>query len=113
MTVAAVGETGIPNGTLFVGVFNGGQTNVCIDYAVKYSTNNGTSWGSEERQSSASSNPWTLFTGSFIGDYTGVALDSNGKGISVWTDFRGNPGVGASPTRITPANQDAVVRVQP
>ena len=80
---------------------------------MQYSANNGASWGgAEERQSSVSSNPWVLFTGSFIGDYTGVALDSNGKGISVWTDFRGNPGVGSA-GRITPANQDAVVRVQP
>jgi hypothetical protein len=112
VAVAAVGETGIPDGSLFAVGFNGGQTNVCIDYAVKYSTNNGVSWGSEVRQSSVSSNPWVLFTGSFIGDYTGVALDSNGKGISVWTDFRGNAGVGSA-GRITPANQDPVVRVQP
>ena len=112
VAVAALGQTGIPDGTLFAVGFNGGQTNVCIDYAAKYSADNGASWGSEARQSSASSNPWVLFAGSFIGDYTGVALDSNGKGISVWTDFRGNAGVGSA-GRITPANQDAVVRVQP
>ena len=51
-----------------------------------------------------SSNPYILFSGSFIGDYTGTAVDRNGKAVTVWTDFRGNPGV-------TKANQDAVVGI--
>ena len=76
---------------------------VCLDYASRSSSDN---FGSETRLSSVSSNPFILFAGSFIGDYTGVALDSGGKSYSVWTDFRGNPGV-------TNPNQDAVVRVVP
>ena len=104
-----VGELGYPNGTLLKAVFGAPgplQTNVCIDYAARNSSNGGTSFGSEARLSSESSNPWVLFTGSFIGDYTGTALDAHNRGMAVWTDFRGKPGV-------TSANQDAVVRVLP
>jgi hypothetical protein len=42
------------------------------------------------------------FSGSFIGDYTGVAVDSDGTAHAVWTDNRGNPG-------LTTPNQDTVV----
>src|SRR5204863_412700 len=38
----------------------------------------------------------------FSGDYTGTAVGADGKAVTVWTDFRGNPG-------LTPANQDALV----
>jgi hypothetical protein len=107
--VVAVGQSGYADGTLLKGVFGSGanqQTNVCIDYAARRSSDGGQNFGSELRLTSQSSNPWTLFTGAFIGDYTGVALDALDRGIAVWTDFRGDPGV-------TPANQDAVVRVLP
>lgn len=73
---------------------------VCLDYAARSSND---AFASEVRLTSQSSNPYVLFSGSFIGDYTGMAMDSNGKGIAVWADFRGNP------TATTP-NQDMVVR---
>ncbi len=41
-----------------------------------------------------------VLQGVFIGDYTAVALGSDGVLHPCWTDFRGNPGV-------TPPNQDA------
>lgn len=41
-----------------------------------------------------------LLSGVFIGDYTGLALGSDGVAHAIWTDFRGNPGV-------TLPNQDA------
>lgn len=107
--LVTVGEAGFPDGTLLPAIFGGPgptQTNVCIDYAARQSADGGVNFTPEVRLSSESSNPWVLFTGSFIGDYTGTVLDSSNKGIAVWTDFRGNPGV-------TPANQDAVVRVLP
>lgn len=72
---------------------------VCIDYAISSSTDN---FRSETRVSTQSSNPYLQFSGSFIGDYTGVAVDSKGKARAVWTDGRGNPGV-------TAPNQDTVV----
>jgi hypothetical protein len=52
--------------------------------------------------SSQSANPYILFSGSFIGDYTGVAVDLAGNAHAAWTDFRGLPGV-------TRPNQDTVV----
>ena len=73
---------------------------VCLDYAISTSDN---AFLSEKRVSSQSSNPYVLFSGSFIGDYTGVAMDAQGKAYTVWTDFRGLPGT-------TKPNQDAVVR---
>jgi hypothetical protein len=74
---------------------------VCIDYAAKSSTSN---FGSERRLSTASSNPFIMFAdGSFIGDYSQIAIGSDGKAHAAWTDFRGNPGV-------TSANQDVVVQ---
>ena len=75
---------------------------VCLDYAVSMSYDGGATFGAETRVSSQSSNPFVLFSGSFIGDYTGVAVDSKGRGYTVWTDFRGLPGT-------TTPNQDTMV----
>ena|SRR5579859_13728 len=72
---------------------------VCLDYAFSSSTDNFTS---ETRVSSQSSNPYLQFSGSFIGDYTGVAVDPAGGVHTVWTDDRGLPGT-------TTPNQDTVV----
>ena len=72
---------------------------VCLDYASRSSVNG---FATETRLSAQSSNPYVLFAGSFIGDYTGMGMDSAGNAIAVWSDFRGNPG-------ITPPNQDTVV----
>jgi len=72
---------------------------VCLDYAARVSND---AFAAETRLSAQSSNPYLLFAGAFIGDYTGMALDSAGKAIAVWTDDRGNPG-------ITTPNQDVVV----
>ena len=75
---------------------------VCMDYAAKSSTNG---FSSQTRLSTESSNPFVQFAdGSFIGDYSQVALSAgaNGKAHASWTDFRGDPG-------ITPANQDVMI----
>jgi len=72
---------------------------VCLDYALSSSTDG---YASETRVSTQSSNPYVEFSGSFIGDYTGVAVDSAGKAHTVWTDSRGLPGT-------TTPNQDTVV----
>jgi hypothetical protein len=40
--------------------------------------------------------------GSFIGDYSQIAMGTDGKAHASWTDFRGNPGT-------TPPNQDVLV----
>ena len=72
---------------------------VCIDYAISSSTDH---FASETRVSTQSSNPYVQFSGSFIGDYTGVAVDSTGRARAVWTDGRGKPGT-------TTPNQDTVV----
>jgi hypothetical protein len=74
---------------------------VCLDWAVKSSDDG---FNVAQRATAQSSNPYTLFSGSFIGDYTGTAVDRNGRAVTVWTDFRGNPGV-------TSPNQDAVVGI--
>ena len=76
---------------------------VCLDWALKSSTDNFTA---QTRVSAQSSNPYILFSGSFIGDYTGTAVNSAGKAVTVWTDFRGNPGTG--PGKTLP-NQDTIV----
>ncbi len=76
---------------------------VCLDWALRSSTDN---FAAETRATSESSNPYILFAGSFIGDYTGTAVAANGKSVTVWTDFRGNP-------VLTSPNQDAVVRTEP
>ncbi len=72
---------------------------VCLDYAFSSSADG---YASETRVSTQSSNPYIEFAGSFIGDYTGVAVDSAGGAHTVWTDFRGLPGS-------TTPNQDTVV----
>ena len=72
---------------------------VCLDWAVRSSSND---FGTEIRVTLQSSNPYVLFSGSFIGDYTGTAVAADGRAVTVFTDFRGNPG-------LTPANQDVVV----
>ena len=76
---------------------------VCLDWAVKMSNDN---FSTQIRVTSQSSNPYILFSGSFIGDYTGTAVNDLGKTVTVWTDFRGNPGV-------TSANQDTMVGILP
>jgi len=77
-----------------------GGTPVCLDYAARSSSDG---FASELRLSSESSNPYIEFAnGSFIGDYTQIALGSDGWAHPVWTDFRGNPNAGGNT-----ANQDA------
>ena len=75
---------------------------VCLDWAVRSSDNG--DFAAETRVTKQSSNPYILFAGSFIGDYTGTAVGADGKAVTVWTDFRGNPGT-------TTPNQDTVVGV--
>ncbi len=73
---------------------------VCMDYAAKSSRDG---FSSQRRLSTESSNPFVQFAdGGFIGDYSQVALGTNGKAHASWTDFRGNPA-------ITPANQDVMI----
>ncbi|HLO35251.1 MAG TPA: sialidase family protein [Candidatus Deferrimicrobium sp.] len=72
---------------------------VCLDWALRSSDNG---FATETRVTTESSNPYILFSGSFIGDYTGTAIDAAGHAVTVWTDFRGNPGT-------TKPNQDALV----
>jgi hypothetical protein len=74
---------------------------VCMDYASRSSSD---AFGTELRLSTESSNPFIQFAnGSFIGDYSQVALGSDGEAHAAWTDFRGNPGV-------TSANQDVMIQ---
>jgi len=74
---------------------------VCIDYASKSLADN---FAAETRLSTQSSNPFIQCAdGSFIGDYSQLAIGTDGKAHAAWTDFRGNPGV-------TSANQDVVVQ---
>ena len=73
---------------------------VCLDWAIRSSS--AADFGTETRVTTQSSNPYILFSGSFIGDYTGTAVDAAGHAVTVWTDFRGNPGV-------TAPNQDTLV----
>jgi len=76
---------------------------VCLDYAARTLTVSGSSWGATKRLTSDSSNPFIQFAnGAFIGDYSQVAVGSDGVAHAAWTDFRGNPGV-------TAPNQDVVV----
>ena len=72
---------------------------VCLDYAISSSSDG---YATETRVSTQSSNPYVEFSGSFIGDYTGVAVDATGAAYTVWTDDRGLPG------KTTP-NQDTLV----
>jgi hypothetical protein len=59
---------------------------VCLDYA--YSTSDD-GFSTEHRLSDASSNPFAQFDGAFIGDYSGLAVGSDGVAHAVWTDSRG------------------------
>jgi hypothetical protein len=69
----------------------------CLDYAARVSSNG---FATELRLTSEASNPHVEFAdGAFIGDYTQIAIGSNGVAHAVWTDFRGRPGVNS-------ANQD-------
>jgi ribosomal protein L31 len=78
---------------------------VCLDYAARVATGN--SWGNQLRLSTGSSNPFIQFAdGSFIGDYSQVAIGTDGKAHPAWTDFRGRPGV-------TSANQDVMTQTIP
>jgi len=72
------------------------SSSVCLDYASSSST----SGFAETRLTTEGSNPYVQFAnGAFIGDYSEIALGSDGVAHPVWTDFRGRPGV-------TAANQD-------
>lgn len=82
-----------------------GTTPVCLDYATRSSSDN---FATETRVTSQSSNPYIQFAGAFIGDYTGIAVDSARAAHAVWTDFRGHPGVAGAP-QVTAPNQDTVV----
>lgn len=64
---------------------------VCLDFAFRSSDNN--NFGTETRLTNQSSNPYISFAGSFIGDYNGAVVTSSGSALTVWADFRGNPGV--------------------
>ena len=72
---------------------------VCLDWAIRTSDDG---FASQTRVTTESSNPYILFAGSFIGDYTGAAVNSAGHAVTVWTDFRGNPNT-------TAPNQDVIV----
>lgn len=75
-------------------------TSTCLDYAARVSTNG---FATERRLTSEASNPHVEFAdGAFIGDYTQIAIGSDGVARAAWTDFRGRPGV-------TSANQDIYV----
>ena len=68
----------------------------CLDYAMVSSTDD---YASETRLTNQSSNPYVQAAGTFIGDYTGAAMDATGKAYAAWADSRGNPG-------LTSPNQD-------
>jgi hypothetical protein len=73
--------------------------NICLDYADRVSTDG---YKKQHRLTTESANPAIQFAqGTFIGDYSQVALGSDGVAHPVWTDFRGRPGAGGSA-----ANQD-------
>jgi hypothetical protein len=80
------------------------STSVCLDYAARTSLD---SFGHQSRLTSEGSNPYVMFAnGSFIGDYTQVAIGTDGVGHAAWTDFRGNPGTNSP-------NQDVYVNTTP
>jgi hypothetical protein len=83
-----------------------GTAPICLDYATRSSAS---SFATETRVTSQSSNPYIQFTGSFIGDYTGVAVDNTGVAHAVWTDFRGHPAGTPLSSDVTAPNQDTVV----
>ena len=73
-------------------------TSVCLDYAALTSSDN---FGAQRRLTTEASNPYIQFAdGAFIGDYSGIAIGSDGTAWPTWTDFRGNPNAGGK------ANQD-------
>jgi hypothetical protein len=75
--------------------------NVCLDYAAK--SVSGSGFSAQTRLTGESSNPFVQFAdGGFIGDYTQVAMGTDGKAHASWTDFRGNPGVNSP-------NQDVLI----
>jgi BNR repeat-like domain len=75
------------------------SSNICLDYAARVSTD---AYATEHRLTTESANPSIEFSqGTFIGDYSQVAMGSDGVAHAVWTDFRGRPGSGG-----TGANQD-------
>ncbi|HLK49958.1 MAG TPA: sialidase family protein [Bryobacteraceae bacterium] len=77
---------------------------VCLDYASETSSDG---FKTQSRLSTQSSNPFIQFAdGSFIGDYSQVAVGTDTVFHAAWTDFRGNPG-------ITPANQDVMIATVP
>jgi len=74
---------------------------VCMDYAAKSGFDN---FITQTRLSTESSNPFVQFAdGGFIGDYSQVAIGTDGKAHGAWTDFRGKPAV-------TSANQEVMVQ---
>jgi hypothetical protein len=76
---------------------------VCLDYAARTVTVSSGALGAERRLTSHGSNPFVQFAnGAFIGDYTQIAVGSDGVAHAAWTDFRGRPGT-------TSANQDVYV----
>lgn len=75
-------------------------TSVCLSYAARVSTDG---YNVPRTLTSEGSNPYVQFAnGGFIGDYTQVAMGSDGVAHASWTDFRGRPGTN------TP-NQDVYV----
>jgi hypothetical protein len=77
----------LPPGANVVTVAN----SVCLDYASKSSADG---FSAERRLTSQGSNPYVQFAdGSFIGDYSQVAMGSDGVSHAAWTDFRGNPSI--------------------
>jgi hypothetical protein len=86
-------------------------TGVGVDYAYAAGTDGQLDRAPQTRLTNASENPQVQFTGTglvtgqvlqgtFIGDYSGVAMGPDLVAHPVWTDFRGNPG-------LNDPNQDA------
>jgi hypothetical protein len=76
--------------------------NVCLNYAATFWSSGG-GFSAQRILTGQASNPYVQFAdGSFIGDYSQVAMGSNGVAHASWTDFRGNPGT-------TTPNQDVLV----
>ncbi len=90
----------IPDGKPAGNFVEPSATSVCLDYASRSSSDG---FRSERRLTSEGSNPYVQFgDGSFIGDYTQVAVGRDGVAHAAWTDFRGRPGT-------NPPNQDVYV----
>lgn len=98
-TPSATDESCAAGNLSSTGTITYGTAAVCVDYAIRSSSDN---FANETRVTTASSNPYMQFAGAFIGDYSGVVVDSAGTAHAVWTDSRGNPGV-------TAPNQDTLV----